>query len=203
MSDTEVKELLLVRHAQGQHNVGRFEFDPPLTEEGRRQCLRGRKPRNLDLIVVSPLRRTIQTALLLLPTECVGPNVPIIAYEGIREQLDDDCNFRRPIEVQSRDFPEVDFSLIPPGEDSQLGRYNESAREVQARAVEFLRWLAARPERRIAVVTHFEFLLHGLMPALFAEKGACVRSNPGDDDSYFFDNCETRSLKWRPKGRST
>ena len=32
------KTVFIVRHAQGQHNVSpRFEFDPPLTEDGHKQ----------------------------------------------------------------------------------------------------------------------------------------------------------------------
>ena len=34
------KTVFIVRHAQGQHNVSpRFEFDPPLTEDGHKQVL--------------------------------------------------------------------------------------------------------------------------------------------------------------------
>ena len=81
------KTVFIVRHAQGQHNVSpRFEFDPPLTEDGHKQVLtlfpgtlsgnsdtlfvcEQVKSRakiatklNVDLVVVSPLRRTLQTA---------------------------------------------------------------------------------------------------------------------------------------------
>ncbi|MGB1605742.1 MAG: phosphoglycerate mutase family protein [Promethearchaeia archaeon] len=74
------KTVFIVRHAQGQHNVSpRFEFDPPLTEDGHKQVSQP-VPRHsfvceqvksrakiatklsVDLVVVSPLRRTLQTA---------------------------------------------------------------------------------------------------------------------------------------------
>ncbi|KAI0130974.1 histidine phosphatase superfamily [Daldinia grandis] len=59
----------IVRHAQGPHNVSReaVQFrDPYLTAEGLQQCagVQKRFPFNIDLIISSPQRRAIQTALI-------------------------------------------------------------------------------------------------------------------------------------------
>lgn len=63
-------ELLFVRHGQGEHTVNFPESlhitDPPLTERGRSQASKLSEEFQLnddDMIIVSPLRRTIQTAL--------------------------------------------------------------------------------------------------------------------------------------------
>lgn len=66
-------KLVLIRHAQAQHNAtGDWSIrDPPLTELGEQQCrelhehLRQTKIGNeIELIVVSAQRRTLQTATI-------------------------------------------------------------------------------------------------------------------------------------------
>ena len=65
--------LLLIRHAQALHNVASdwSIHDPPLSELGERQCaelqesLKKEKiSEDVELIVVSAMRRTLQTASL-------------------------------------------------------------------------------------------------------------------------------------------
>lgn len=65
--------LLLIRHAQALHNVASdwSLHDPPLSELGKQQCeelhqtLKNSDIGNqVELIVVSPMRRTLQTATL-------------------------------------------------------------------------------------------------------------------------------------------
>lgn len=56
-------------------------------------------------------------------------------------------------------FPGIDFSLISPDEDAQWTvEHRETKDEVRARGLAFLRWVMARPEQHIAVVTHSSFL---------------------------------------------
>ncbi|MBI4133064.1 class I tRNA ligase family protein, partial [Candidatus Uhrbacteria bacterium] len=62
--------LYLVRHAEGEHNVTQTlaaggAFDPPLTEQGKKQAekLAGKlKKSGVDIVIHSPLRRTRETA---------------------------------------------------------------------------------------------------------------------------------------------
>lgn len=76
-------ELFLMRHAQGDHNVHGIDvFDAPLTRLGRQQAMDSgvnlranffAASENL-LILASPLRRTIETAILAFPPSFLNSN---------------------------------------------------------------------------------------------------------------------------------
>lgn len=73
--------LLIIRHAQSANNAGALprDADPPLTETGERQAQQLAAASgvldDLDLLYVSPMRRTIQTA------------APIAATTGLRARV--------------------------------------------------------------------------------------------------------------------
>lgn len=89
--------LLLIRHAQALHNVaGDWSIhDAPLSELGEQQCLELQESlenskigNEVELIVVSAMRRTLQTATIgldwLIKKGIRGelhPRVPIMRYE--------------------------------------------------------------------------------------------------------------------------
>ena len=90
------KIIHFVRHAQGHHNVaGEMDysnyqseeyFDAKLTPKGEQQCQHlSSSSRTLaaDLLIVSPMTRTLQTASFSFPN-LVG-NCPWLAMEHIRE----------------------------------------------------------------------------------------------------------------------
>ena len=92
------KYLAVEKDSSATHNFGnpyqRPEVrDPPLTELGRQQAraLRERAQQlNPEVVVVSPMCRATQTALLgfshLLPHRATeNKSVPFIAHEGLRE----------------------------------------------------------------------------------------------------------------------
>jgi hypothetical protein len=89
------KRIYIVRHGEAIHNVQRgYPFpDPPLTERGYAEAsaiVIGFKP---DLIVVSPMRRTIETAFAAFHTtlEADG-SLPIEIWPDLREAHDAICN---------------------------------------------------------------------------------------------------------------
>jgi broad specificity phosphatase PhoE len=93
-----------VRHAQGFHNVDPrpiHERDPDahLTPEGEAQCAAlAAEVAQLtpELIVVSPLTRTLQTATLVFDAHLRGPSPPpLIACEHARETVNYLCDCRR------------------------------------------------------------------------------------------------------------
>lgn len=79
-----------------------------------------------DLVVVSPLRRTLRTAALVFNYTSRGESAqvnrdkpPLVVMEEVREVALDgfQCNFRRNITEQEEEFPFADFSLVSSNED--------------------------------------------------------------------------------------
>jgi len=151
-------------------NSGYVYWDPKLTPLGEKQCanlkhsIRGNsvwgfdKPLGLDLVVVSPTTRTLQTAFLSLGSPMSPGAPPFVATELCREHISNAmCDGRRSITELRRDFPGVDFSFVESDED-RMFKHKETEEEVEERGREFLKWLCGRPETHIAVVTHSIFL---------------------------------------------
>jgi len=159
------------------------------------------------LVLVSPLRRTLQTATGLFPQ-----HGNMVSFEPLREGVSESCNLRLPIEAIAPRFPEVDFSLIESGPDKHLYRFlpsgktvdpekyqaltdvdcriEESDEEMDKRAEEVIAFVASRPEKKIALVSHAMFL-RALVLAI--HKGMPPQSLKGADP--WFENCEIRELK--------
>mmetsp|Transcript_67387 Transcript_67387/g.179956 ORF Transcript_67387/g.179956 Transcript_67387/m.179956 type:complete len:1708 (+) Transcript_67387:68-5191(+) len=116
------KEVILIRHAQGEHNVSsNYQFDPPLTSVGVEQVEQCRATLSEplpDIVFVSPLRRTLQTATGVFPD-----SKKTIALDCLREVLSDPCNLRLPVQVAIASFPKVDFSRIKDGPDPEMHRF--------------------------------------------------------------------------------
>ncbi|KAE8659220.1 Phosphoglycerate mutase-like protein 2 [Hibiscus syriacus] len=191
------KTLHLVRHAQGVHNVAGEKdsaaysseeyFDAHLTPLGWQQVDNLRKhvhetglSKKVDLVIVSPLLRTMQTAVgvfggkeykdgidvppLLVANagESDRPEIsslncpPFVAFELCREIL------------ETRSLPPSNPGSIP---DSNIESDNdvlwvadtpEKEEDVVARGMQFLNWLWTRNEKEIAVVSHGGLLYHTL-----------------------------------------
>ncbi|KAF5659332.1 histidine phosphatase clade-1 [Fusarium denticulatum] len=111
-----------VRHGQGVHNLSHANHDlpdPELTPLGEEQAkaLTTRFPElaNVELILSSPLQRTIQTALLAFPLK-LKAGMKVLAWSEVQEASDLICDTgsRLPdIQARFHGLP-VDFSLIEP-----------------------------------------------------------------------------------------
>lgn len=185
--NNDEKTIYFVRHAEGFHNKGERELpnwrrdrlgldpkyrDARLTPDGIAQSerlnadLRARKVAPPELVVVSTLSRTIQTAEAGFRDLRSWP-ATFIATELCRERISvHECDHRRPVSELRRDFDFVDFSLVKDDEDVLWTTRKENEPSELAgtlcyeRADEFLHWLKARPEKTIAVVAHWVFLKH-------------------------------------------
>lgn len=182
-------------------NSGYVYLDPKLTERGEKQCaqlkasIRGTsvwgfdKPLNLDLVVVSPTTRTLQTAELSLGSPESHSAPPFIANELCREHISEAmCDGRRTVVELKRDFPGVDFSLVQDNEDTMFQKKETSA-DVEERGRQFLMWLCGRPEQRIAVVTHSIFLKE-----LLSQFGDNVATEDREQIHQSWVNAEMRSI---------
>ncbi|KAK4168243.1 histidine phosphatase superfamily [Cladorrhinum sp. PSN259] len=164
--------IILVRHAQALHNVDRDYtiHDPLLSELGRNQCLELKAnlvpkiPSELDveLIIVSPMKRTIETALIAF-SELIERGVPIVAHAGWQENSSQPCDLGSPVSALSPQFPQVDFSEVDPVFPHKLGnQYAPTRRAIIARGQSVLKDLYGRKEKAVIVVSHSGFLRAGV-----------------------------------------
>ncbi|MFS7949235.1 putative histidine phosphatase superfamily, clade-1 [Helianthus anomalus] len=225
------KTIHLVRHAQGVHNVLGEDhsaympeelFDAHLTPFGWEQVDNLREHvhasglfKNIDLVVVSPLLRTMQTAVGAFGGEASVDGVdmpplmaentgssnrpaisslncpPFIAMELCRESMGvDHYNRRRSISEYKPMFPAIDFSLIETDCDVWWSPdTREKKEDVVARGQKFMKWLLSREEKVIVVVSHAVFL-HRTLGAYGDDCHPTIKK----EMSIPFDNCELRSM---------
>jgi len=212
--------------SQDAYYESRF-FDPELTTAGREQAaavttqLQSELAQNAltqhaQLVIVSPMRRTLETATLaVLPV--VGPpegRTQWVALDSVREAMTGEvhvesgkfvpksfpdpkpCNSRRPVSEVRTEFPHVDFSHC--AEDDPLDP-RESIEGTTGRVVQFVEWLKVWVEQQqavdgdvqldVVVVAHFVFLHR-----LFEQLGYGPLPQEKDGWTPSFSNCETRCL---------
>ncbi|KAK1775027.1 phosphoglycerate mutase-like protein [Copromyces sp. CBS 386.78] len=177
--------LILVRHAEALHNVDKDYsiHDPPLSELGQTQCRSLRKhffktevpnKYQISLIIVSPMRRTMETALLSFGNYAKENNIPIVAHAGWQENSDKPCDTGSTIEVLKKEFPEVDFSRVDEvwpdksrksekakkywhTKDSILQRGEDVLKEIEAKV-----WPEMEDGKAVIAVSHSGFLRAGV-----------------------------------------
>jgi len=168
--------------------------DARLTEKGSAQAaalrarlkLGNRLP--VQLIAVSPLSRTLQTAIV------VQDDAPLVAVEQLRERSGRmPCEARRSCSELCKDFPSVNFSELAEEDPLWTPEY-EKRHALIARATDALAWLMRRKEREIMVVTHASVMQHGI----FSIKNKRMRADPELQDG--FENCEMRSCYLTQEG---
>lgn len=191
--------------------------DAELTMAGRNQCyaLRGKMDRNetvdplsrvhIDLVVVSPLKRCLETADIVF-----GPGksasrpdlMPFVVHDMCRERFGEFyCDKRSSMsetrkdprfanwdwETQKQDWPE---DIMPfTDEDTAWAPAREPEKHVYDRAMAFLMWLAKRPEREVAVVSHSSF-----MKNMFKIFGGDTSKDDQDVLRAVPANCELRTV---------
>ncbi|KAI5067158.1 hypothetical protein GOP47_0018238 [Adiantum capillus-veneris] len=226
------KIIHLVRHAQGYHNVvGEQDYeaymsydyvDASVTPLGWDQVDRLRRhlekinlTQKVELVVTSPLMRTMQTAVgafggpkfdesdsspPLMVQNGGGSNCPavsssgcppFIAVELCREHMGvHPCDKRQSVSTYRTIFPSIDFSEIEVDDDTLWKPdVRETNSELIDRGTRFLEWLSRREEREIAVVSHSGFLTH-LLRIWGQNCSVSIQSKLRAG----FNNCEMRSI---------
>ena len=238
------KKIHFIRHAEGFHNVETKKmggnkclqrgdapasshrlWDARLTPVGIQQAETlkqhlanrpsgGRSFTAFDLVVVSPLTRTLETArhvfgrgrqpgspAFLDPgiapagtdEATRGERVPaprILVREECRERWGEYvCDGRRKISEIMPEFQDFDFSEIAHDEDVFYTDARESDEHCCERGIAFLEWLNKRPEKCIAVVTHSSFLRH-----IFSQFGGNLHHDDQESMQRLAGNCELRSV---------
>ncbi len=134
-----------------------------------------------DLIVVSPLMRTLETATLIFPQDSqtakvwlplmclpMPPHVvfllwcltsflfKFLALEGVRERCGrNPCDKRRSVSAVSPLFAHIDFSAIEHDEDTIWQDTRETTEHLLERARGVVKWLKTRPGEPCAVLWVF------------------------------------------------
>ncbi|KAJ7555405.1 hypothetical protein O6H91_05G036000 [Diphasiastrum complanatum] len=225
------KIIHLVRHAQGYHNVaGELDqlayispefFDATLTPLGWKQVDALRKhvadtklKAGVELVVVSPLSRTMQTAVGVFggnnvvdgeittplmvegvrenhPAISSSASAPFVAVEWCREHMGvHPCDRRQSASIYKKLFPAIDFSELETDEDSWWkADVRESHEDIYSRCRALIKWLLNRSEKQIAIVSHSSFLAH--LVSLFGDDCTPVIKNELHNG---YANCELRTV---------
>ena len=124
----------------------------------------------MGLIVVSPMRRTMQTAILSVDW-LMDKGVPVQANALWQENSDKPCDTGSAVAELEVEFPMVDFSTVDPVYPDKTGpegaTYAYNRRAIVARAQKALGELRDRPEKAIVVVSHSGFLRQGMTGSWF------------------------------------
>jgi len=168
-----LKNIICIRHGKAFHNVLsdkigekafslKESFDAPLVEEGILQAKElgenSKQLKKIDIVFVSPLTRTLQTAENIFEKNKI---VRIVALDKMKEfpQGIEICNKRRNrIELKEK-FKKVDFSLLDSDSDQMWreDRY-EKIEELKQRIKEFKQFIMNENYNNIAIVSHNNFL---------------------------------------------
>tara|TARA_Y100000991_G_C21946353_1_gene337624 strand:+ start:110 stop:661 length:552 start_codon:yes stop_codon:yes gene_type:complete len=154
-----MKKIYFIRHGEGYHNLRNYDYHnfhleyPRLTVKGLKQCFELKKKLDedkFDYIIVSPLRRTLETAASIF-----DKNNHFIAMESIREFVSNPCDYRESLEGILKEYNFVDFGLI---DDNYDYNKKEEDIDINLRMESFYTYLTNTPFEKIAVVSHGEFL---------------------------------------------
>ncbi|KAL8766433.1 MAG: hypothetical protein Q9209_006809 [Squamulea sp. 1 TL-2023] len=133
--------------------------DPKLTPHGENQCLelQSKFPYHdsIELLVCSPLQRTIQTTLLAFDPE-ISRGVQCVALPEIQETSDLPCDTGSNIQILKEKFKNkpLDLSLLPEDWNNNKGKWAPEQEAIERRCRDARQWLRARNEKAIVVVTH-------------------------------------------------
>lgn len=139
--------------------------DPSLTAFGEEQCDQLARDfpyhDSIDLLVASPLRRTIYTTLIGFVPE-IKSGLRVLALPEAQEVADLPCDTGSDVKRLEAEFHDetVDFSLIQADWTSKKGKWAAASEAVEVRAKEVRQWLKARTEKNIVLVTHGGRLCH-------------------------------------------
>ncbi|XXG93979.1 hypothetical protein Hte_000230 [Hypoxylon texense] len=143
--------VILIRHGEALHSIeqskalaAELAADFPFAHE---ECR----------IVVSPLRRTLETLQYSLQW-LRDRGVPVDVRAEWQETTNNPCDIGDDPSVLQEEWPDLDFSSLDPVYPHKTGLYEASEAAYQKRASFARRWLFKRPEKCILVVTHSGFL---------------------------------------------
>ena len=169
----EEKDIVFLRHGEGEHNVKARGFevaDAPLTARGRVQAQEVASLADVagvDLVLVSPLRRTVETAVLAFP----GAHIVALAELALGTGAPSDTGVLTGAQLAGS-FPGLDVGALAASWPAVDAGDAPDTRDARLRA-----YLRDRPEKRVAIVTH----------AAVARRLADIRLRPAQVGLAVFD----------------
>ena len=156
-----LRRVIAYRHGQSWSNFLKDDAlpDPSLTVQGMFQAVNTNYP--ADLVLVSPLMRTMQTAQLMFG---LGRDVPTVALDCLTEYPHTDPS-NRPSSLRElrRCFPHVNYSMLASNSPAYIRYGTNSEDYFNHQSNEFVRKLALFEDKRnIAVVGHSTWI-HSFM----------------------------------------
>ena len=186
-----MKHLYCIRHGTALHNINFKTMgdkaytnfpDTPLVDRGIKDAIYLERTweqiPKIDLVVVSPLSRTLQTADTIFRLH----NKPIVVLDDLIEykQSEHICNFRKNTSMLKKIYPNMDFSQIKTDEPPYWSDIKRTIEEeitlLKDRISKFKEWIKERPERNIAVVGHsayFNMMLNNFSETEYTELKHC------------------------------
>ncbi|KAI0152548.1 phosphoglycerate mutase-like protein [Hypoxylon sp. NC0597] len=190
--------LILTRHAQAEHNVT-LDYsihDAPLTPLGKKQAaslprLIPDLQKEVDVIISSPLRRTLQTTCLgwAPAIERLGGPKNVVLLPQAQECSNLPCDTGSAREVLERDpeFAVFDLTPLTPDWNSKKGFWAPTDEALYNRARWVRKFLRDRPERNIVLVSHGDILRQ-------------ITTHPSTGPStYPWKNAEVRIFEFDPE----
>ena len=164
--------LHCIRHGESIHNIlykkygekvlfDKRYFDTDLTHKGFNESINlsniWEDKHNMDLVLVSPLTRTIKTAINIFR----DTNVPIIALECLREYPNTlhNCNARKNKSYLQNTFPRVNFNYLDAEVDPTWSINNSESINSLLRRINVLFDFVEKSDcKNIALVGHNSFI---------------------------------------------
>jgi broad specificity phosphatase PhoE len=163
MFSRKKKIIHLIRHCQSTFNApphNANKLDPDLTNTGTSQAITlGRSFPYLtpdSLIVASPLRRTLNTAIYAFSDHLSTTKSKILALPELQELSQWPCDTGSSLASLLTEFREhpVDFEKVTHDWDSKDGCFAPSERRTLQRMTNMRQWLYEREEQNIVCVGH-------------------------------------------------
>lgn len=154
--------VYLVRHGEAEHNVSHDLTipDPHLTPKGIEQAKGVTKlfeSTPIDLIVTSPLYRTLETTMVAFK-DTIERGVPVIALSDAQEVADVPADTGSPRSQIEKQFPAVNFDLLAENWYEKIGINAGTPTAHQARFERLRSWLWAYAQesgaKNIVLVGH-------------------------------------------------
>jgi len=169
-----MKNVYCIRHGTAEHNVMFHEIgeeaymkitDSNLTDKGREEsALLGdhwTEKENIDIVFVSPLKRTIQTAINIFK----GTNVKMYAFDDLKEYPASYENINHREDKKDliiKYHKHINFRFLSDKDSLWHDTRHETMEELEKRVIKMKDYLLNRQEKNIAIVSHSSYIAYFL-----------------------------------------